>query len=58
MSGNRFKGVDWIYMAQDLNWWTGSCEHGNEYSGSIKCRELFDQLNDYRLIKKNAALWN
>jgi hypothetical protein len=24
----------------------GSCEHGNEPSGSIKGREFLDQLND------------
>jgi hypothetical protein len=23
----------------------GSCEHGNEPSGSIKCREFLDYLN-------------
>jgi hypothetical protein len=22
-----------------------SCEHGNEFSGSIKCGEFFDQLS-------------
>jgi hypothetical protein len=27
----------------------GSCEHGNESSGSIKGWKLLDQLSDYRL---------
>jgi hypothetical protein len=30
-------GVDWIDMAQDRDQWKGSCEHGIEHSGSIKC---------------------
>jgi len=25
----------------------GSCEHGNEPSGSIKGRQILDQLSDY-----------
>jgi hypothetical protein len=29
--------VDWINLAQDGQV-AGSCEHGNEPSGSIKCR--------------------
>jgi hypothetical protein len=31
----------------------GSCEHGNEPSGSIKCRECLG----WRLLKKGSALW-
>jgi len=34
---------------------TGSCEHGNEPSGSIKSGEFLDQLNDYQLLKKDPA---
>ena len=30
-------GTDWIELAQ-----VGSCEHGNEHSGSIKCGEFLD----------------
>jgi hypothetical protein len=29
--------MDWIDLAQDRGQWEGSCEHGNELSGSIKC---------------------
>jgi hypothetical protein len=36
-----FGGVDWIHLAQDGQV-AGSCEHGNEPSGSIKCREFLD----------------
>jgi hypothetical protein len=30
-------GKDWTDLAQDMDQWTGSCEHGNEPSGSINC---------------------
>jgi hypothetical protein len=30
-------GMDWIDLAQD-----GSCEHGNEPSGSMKCWEVLE----------------
>jgi hypothetical protein len=36
-----FGDVDWIYLAQDRDM-AGSCEHGNEPSGSIKCGEFLD----------------
>jgi len=28
----------------------GSCEHGNEHSGSIKGGEFLEQLSDYHLL--------
>jgi hypothetical protein len=34
----------------------GSCEHGNEPSGSIKGGELADQLSDYQLLKKDCSI--
>jgi hypothetical protein len=37
-----FGDVDWIHWAQDRDRWMGSCEHGNEPSGSIKCKEFLD----------------
>jgi hypothetical protein len=30
-------GMDWIHLAQDREQFEGSCELGNETSGSIKC---------------------
>jgi hypothetical protein len=36
----------------------GSCEHGNEPSGSIKGGEFLDQLSDCQLLKKDSAPWN
>jgi hypothetical protein len=35
-----FGDVDWIHWAEDRV--AGSCEHGNEPSGSIKCEEFLD----------------
>jgi hypothetical protein len=32
----------------------GSCEHGNEPSGSIKCLEFPEYLSDWRLLKDSA----
>jgi hypothetical protein len=29
-------GVDWVNLAQDRDQWDGSCEHGDEPSGSLK----------------------
>jgi hypothetical protein len=37
---------------------TGCCETGNEPSGSIKLREILEQLSDECLIKKYSALWS
>jgi hypothetical protein len=34
--------MDWIDLARDRDQWRGSCEHGNESSGSIKCWEVFE----------------
>jgi hypothetical protein len=33
----------------------GSCEHGNESSGSMKCWEILEYLSDWRLLKKDSA---
>ena len=35
-------GVDWIELAQDRDRQGGTCECGNEPSGSIKCGEFLD----------------
>ena len=36
--------MDWIDLAQDRGQVAGTCECGNERSGSIKCGEFFDGL--------------
>ena len=33
-------GWDWMELAQDRDRWGGTCEYGNELSGSIKCGEF------------------
>jgi hypothetical protein len=33
----------------------GSCEHGNEPSGSMKGGEFLDQINDYQFLKKELV---
>jgi hypothetical protein len=38
----EWDGVDWINLAQDRGPVEGSCEHGNEPSGSIKSWEILD----------------
>jgi hypothetical protein len=35
----------------------GSCEHGNEPSGSIKCWEVSEWLHNWRLLKKGSFPW-
>jgi hypothetical protein len=30
----------------------GSCKHGNEISGSIKCWEILERLKDWRLSRR------
>jgi hypothetical protein len=32
----------------------GSCEHGNEPSGSTKCFEIIEHPSDWQLIKKDS----
>jgi hypothetical protein len=36
----------------------GSCEYGNEPSGSIKCWEVLEWLHNWRLLKKSTAPWS
>jgi hypothetical protein len=33
----------------------GSCEHGNEPSGCIKCWEVLEYLHNWQLLKKGSA---
>jgi hypothetical protein len=33
----------------------GSCEHGNEPSGSIKYWEALEELHNWRLLKMSSA---
>jgi hypothetical protein len=51
-----WNGVDWIDMTQDREqWMEGSCEHGIEPSGSIKCWGVLEGLHNWQLLKKGSA---
>jgi hypothetical protein len=43
-------GMDWIDLAQE-----GSCENGNEPSGSIKCWEVLEWLHNWLILKKGSS---
>jgi hypothetical protein len=47
--------MDWMHLAQDSDR-GGSCEPGNELSGSMKCWEILVCLSGYWLFKKDSAL--
>jgi hypothetical protein len=36
----------------------GSCEHGNEPSGSIRGEEIIDKVSNYKLLKEDSAPWS
>jgi len=38
--------VDWIHLAQDIDKFALSLEHGNKNSGTIKGGEFFDWLRN------------
>jgi hypothetical protein len=39
-------GMDWTELAQEWGLVEGSCEHGNEPSGSIKCWKTLEELHN------------
>jgi hypothetical protein len=63
-------GVDWMNLHEaGCGAWTGSiwfrtgkvagtCECGNEPSGSIKCGEFLDWLRTCQLLKKYSSPWS
>jgi hypothetical protein len=48
-------GVDWVDLVQDKGPLEGSCEHGDEPSGSIKCWEVLEWLHNCWLLKKGST---
>jgi hypothetical protein len=51
--------MDWIHLAQNrLVGGGGSCQHGNECSGFIKCWEILDYLSDCWLLENVSAPWS
>jgi hypothetical protein len=47
--------VDCIHLAVGG---AGSCEHGNEISGSIKDGGLLNERSDFQLLKEGYVSWN
>jgi hypothetical protein len=50
-----WEGVDWIHVSQDRDHLPVSCDDANESLGSIKVGQLFEELSDYSLLKKESA---
>jgi hypothetical protein len=46
----------WIDLTRDRDMSEGSCEYGNESSGSITCWEINEWLRDWRLLRKRTQL--
>jgi hypothetical protein len=49
-------GMDWIDLAQDRDQWRALENTVNEPSGSIKCSEILEKLQNWQLLKKGSAL--
>jgi hypothetical protein len=47
-------GLSWLRIGQVA----GTCECGNEPSGSTKCGEFLDKLQVGELLKKDSAPWS
>jgi hypothetical protein len=50
--GVVWTGLMWLRKGTSVE---GSCEHGNEPSGSTKCWKILEQLRDWPLLKKDSA---
>jgi hypothetical protein len=48
-------GVDWIDMAQDRDQWKALVNAVLNFSGSVKCWEVFEWLHKWGLLKKGSA---
>jgi hypothetical protein len=49
-------GMEWIGLIWlRIGTVEGSCQHGNEPSGSIKCWEFLESLHNWQLLKKGSA---
>jgi hypothetical protein len=48
------EGVKWINLTQNRGRVAGSCEHGYEALGSIKCWEFDGWLRSFRHFKKDS----
>jgi hypothetical protein len=43
------------YFPKTMKYVEASCEHGNEYSGSIKRKKILDWVRNWRLLKQCLA---
>jgi hypothetical protein len=50
-----WEGVCLIHQNLDRIYLAGFCEHGNEPSSAIKCKEFLHQLRNYQLLTRNSA---
>ena len=50
--------VDWIYLAQEREYWKSPWEHSNKLLGDMKIWEFLDWLMYYSILKKNSDPWN
>jgi hypothetical protein len=50
----EWDGVDWMIMLR-IGTSAGSCEDGNEPSGSMKYWEVLEWQQNWRLLKKGSA---
>jgi hypothetical protein len=52
--GGAWTGSSWLRIGQ----MAGTCECGNEPSGSIKCGEFLDWLRTCWVLKKDSDPWS
>jgi hypothetical protein len=45
----NLKEIDW----DGVDWIEGSCEHGNQHSGSITFWEILEKLHNLQLLKES-----
>jgi len=51
-------GMDWIEVAQSRNRWRALVNAVMNLSGSIKCGEFLDWLQNCLVLKKDFAPWS
>jgi hypothetical protein len=51
LNKNKAGGVEWIHLDQDMVPMAGFCEDGNEFSCSIKEREILFYSSGYFVFK-------